>query len=369
MLVKDVMDETVEVVPADAPLGIAVQKMLNQDAGLLAVAQEGKLRGTISEHDIVQWEAEPGHDPKTALVGDVMRADRTFLSERQDIREAVKIMKEEHVGSLLVARDQQAIGQVALSDLAIKMAEDGQPDQVTQPAPTIGTAVDPFTAQVYGAGTSSSTSVFLRPVASPTILGFFGLAAAALVVGAHSAGWYGTTATPMYILAFVALFGGVAQFTAAMWAYVARDGLGTAVHGTWGTFWAAYGVLYLMVANHTLTLGTVNQNYGFLLIPLCAITAVCTMAALAGRWAEAAALFVFSIATGMGAIATLVGDANWMKVTGWVFMLGAVCAWYAGSAVLLAGSWQRIVLPIGRLSRAAPEREHRFVEAGLRPAG
>jgi hypothetical protein len=57
------------------------------------------------------------------------------------------------------------------------------------------------------------------------------------------------------------------------------------------------------------------------------------------------------------------------KVSGWVFMLGAICAWYAGSAVLLASSWQRIVLPFGRLAKAAREREPQFIESGLHPAG
>jgi uncharacterized protein len=369
MLVKDVMDEAVEVISADTPLESAVQLLLNRQGGLLAVAKEGRLQGTLSEHDVILWEAEPGHNPRTALVSDVMSPDRVFLNEKQDVRDAIRIMREEHAGSLLVTRDQQAIGKVALSDLAIKISEDGHSDRLAQPTPTTSTATGQWPAQAYETGSAPSTSVFLRPIASPSILGFFGLAAAALVVGAHTAGWYGTTSTPMYILAFVALFGGVAQFTAGMWAYLARDGIGTAVHGTWGAFWAAYGVLYMMVANGTLTLGAVSQNYGFLFIPLCAITAVCTVAALADRWAEAAALFVFSIATGMAAIATLVGDANWTKVSGWVFMLGAICAWYAGSAVLLASSWQRIVLPFGRLAKAAREREPQFIESGLHPAG
>lgn len=368
MLVKDVMDEAVEVVPADAPLGVAVQTLLKHDGGLVAVAKEGKLQGTLSEHDIIQWEAEPGHDPMTALVGDVMRPDRLFLDEKQDIREAVRIMKQEHVGALLVARDQQAIGKVALSDLATKMSEDGSSTQSTQSSPTTGTMAGEFPVPAFGAGSSVAGTVFLRPVASPSILGFFGLAAAALVVGAHSAGWYGTAATPMYILAFVALFGGVAQFTAGMWAYVARDGLGTAVHGTWGAFWAAYGVMYLMVANGVLTLGSVNMNFGFLFIPLCAITAVCTIAAVADRWAEALTLLVLSIATGIAAVAMLVGSSNWISAAGYVLMLGAIFAWYVGSAALLEGSWRRMMLPTSRPRMLARKLGDNFVEAGLKPA-
>jgi len=384
MLVKDVMDEAVDVIPADAPLGIAIEKMLYRDGGVLAVSKEGQLLGTISEHDVVQWEAEPGHDPLTALVSDVMKPDRTFLSEKQDVRDAVRIMKQEHVGSLLVARDQQAIGKVALADLALKMAEDGHSTTTPAAAPTTNTnqwsqpmrAVQSGPAAAVAVGDPSasaisvpaSPSIFLRPVASPSILGFFGLAAAGLVVGAHLAGWYGTTATPMYILAFVALFGGVAQFTAAMWGYAARDGLSTAVHGTWGAFWAAYGVMYLMVANGVLTLGSVNMNFGFLFIPLCAITAVCTIAAVADRWAEALTLLVLSIATGIAAVAMLVGSSNWISAAGYVLMLGAIFAWYVGSAALLEGSWRRMMLPTSRPRMLARKLGDNFVEAGLKPA-
>jgi len=401
MLVKDVMDESVEAVAADAPLSAAMQKMVYHDGGVLAVSKEGQLLGTISEHDIVKWEAESGRDPMSALVSDVMKPNRAFLSEKQDIRDAVRIMREEHVGSLLVARDQQAVGRVALADLAGKMAEDGHTTSTAQSAPAMSTSQmnagqspepnqwsqstqwspprqpapsgpavtvavgDPSARSI---SVPSTTSIFLRPVASPSILGFFGLAAAALVVGCHMAGWYGAATTPMYILGFVALFGGVAQFTAAMWGYAARDGLSTAIHGTWGAFWAGYGVLYLLVANGALTLGSVNMNLGFLFIPLCAITVVCAIAAIADRWAEAATLMVLSIATGIAAVSLLIGSGNWIKAAGWVLAFGALLAWYVGSAALMEGSWRRLILPFSRPRRANRKPGDNFVESGLQPA-
>jgi len=401
MLVKDVMDESVEAVAADAPLSAAMQKMVYHDGGVLAVSKEGQLLGTISEHDIVKWEAESGRDPMSALVSDVMKPNRAFLSEKQDIRDAVRIMREEHVGSLLVARDQQAVGRVALADLAGKMAEDGHTTSTVQSAPAMSTSQmnagqspeptqwsqstqwspprqpapsgpavtvavgDPSARSI---SVPSTTSIFLRPVASPSILGFFGLAAAALVVGCHMAGWYGAATTPMYILGFVALFGGVAQFTAAMWGYAARDGLSTAIHGTWGAFWAGYGVLYLLVANGALTLGSVNMNLGFLFIPLCAITVVCAIAAIADRWAEAATLMVLSIATGIAAVSLLIGSGNWIKAAGWVLAFGALLAWYVGSAALMEGSWRRLILPFSRPRRANRKPGDNFVESGLQPA-
>src|SRR5919206_2920742 len=93
------------------------------------------------------------------------------------------------------------------------------------------------------------TRIFLQPIAAPSILGLFGFAAATFVVAANLAGWYGDhTTTPLVLAPFAAVFGGIAQFLAGMWAYRARDGLATAMHGMWGSFWIGYGILSVMLA-------------------------------------------------------------------------------------------------------------------------
>jgi succinate-acetate transporter protein len=97
----------------------------------------------------------------------------------------------------------------------------------------------------------------------------------------------------------------------------------------------------------------VNQNYGFWYIPLAAITGVSVFAALADNGMLSTTLLVYAIGSVIAAIATLVGDATWIKVAGWVFMLGALCAWYVGSALLLEGSWRRVILPLGRTQHGA----------------
>ena len=101
-----------------------------------------------------------------------------------------------------------------------------------------------------------STRVVLQPIAAPSILGLFGFAGATFVVAAQLARWYGTPASGQFLFPFAAFFGGLAQFTAGMWAYRARDGLATAMHGMWGSFWMAYGLLFLLGATRTLTLPT-----------------------------------------------------------------------------------------------------------------
>src|SRR5213080_4391519 len=115
--------------------------------------------------------------------------------------------------------------------------------------------------------------VYVSPIAAPSVLGLFGFAGATFIVAANMAGWYGSTATPGYLAPFAAFFGGLAQFTAGMWAYRARDAVATAMHGMWGAFWLAWGLLFLLVATGELHAGgTLDTALGFWFIALAAIT-------------------------------------------------------------------------------------------------
>src|SRR3954467_15311430 len=136
------------------------------------------------------------------------------------------------------------------------------------------------------------TRVFLQPIAPPSILGLFGFAGATFIVAAHAAGWYGNAASPTYLFPFAAFFGGVAQFAAGMWAYRARDGLATAMHGMWGAFWMAYGLLFLLVATGDVTVPAKGAfpELGYWFLALAVITACGAAAAVAESLGIAATL-------------------------------------------------------------------------------
>ena len=74
--------------------------------------------------------------------------------------------------------------------------------------------------------------VFLQPIAAPSILGLAGFAGATFIVASNLAGWWGTPKSPLALAPFAAMFGGLAQFLAGMWAYKARDAIATLAHGT-----------------------------------------------------------------------------------------------------------------------------------------
>lgn len=200
------------------------------------------------------------------------------------------------------------------------------------------------------------TRVVLQPVAAPSILGLFGFAAATFIVSAHLVGWYGSDDSPLYLAPFAAMFGGLAQFVAGVVGFRARDGLATAMHGMWGSFWLAYGLLQLLGAVGALTLPLPDAAFpelGFWFLTLAAITLVGTIAALADTFALMLTLLALTVGAGLLAVAYLVGSHPFTVAGAYVLLASALLAFYVASALLLAGSFGRKVLPTGELGRNA----------------
>ena len=195
----------------------------------------------------------------------------------------------------------------------------------------------------------------LTPVAAPSILGLFGFCGATLIVAANLAGWYGTSKTGIYLFPFAAIFGGVAQFLAAMWSYKARDGLATAMHGMWGSFWMAYGILWAMIATHAIPapVGVWFPALGFWFIVLAAITWMGAFAAFAENLGLVCTLVALAAGSSLLAAAYLSG-AMWLeRFGGWVLVGSAGAAFYTASAMMLEGSVGRTVLPLLKYKKAA----------------
>jgi succinate-acetate transporter protein len=221
-----------------------------------------------------------------------------------------------------------------------------------------GTAHDQPFARDDGLGREAwldRTRVVLSPVAAPSILGLFGFAAATFMVSAHLAGWFGNAHSPVYLFPFAAMFGGLAQFVAAVWAYRARDGLATAMHGMWGTFWLAFGILFSLVATGAVTVpksgSFVELAYWF--IPLAAITLAGFVAALGESIGLAAVLGTLATGSAFAAVFYYTGSTGWEHTAGWVLQASSWLAFYVASAMMLEGSWGKTILPLGKLSKDA----------------
>ena len=212
--------------------------------------------------------------------------------------------------------------------------------------------------------------VMLQPIAAPSILGLFGFAGATFIVAANLAGWYGNATTPGYLFPFAAFFGGLAQFLAGMWAYRARDAVATAMHGMWGSFWMAWGVLQLLVATGVLaTGGTLDGALGFWFIALGAITISGTLGALAeGSLGVTGVLGTLAAGSIVAAIAFLTAPSTGLEhAAGWVFVVSAALAWYVATAMMLNAAAGRNVLPLFKLhAEQTKPVELAFGEPGIK---
>ena len=198
------------------------------------------------------------------------------------------------------------------------------------------------------------TRVFLQPIAAPSILGLYGFAAATFMVTAYMVGWYGTGTSPLLIFPFAAAAGGIAQGAAALYAFKARDGLATAIHGIWAAFWLGYGFLNFMVALHLVPAPAPHAAVpavGYWFFALAAVTAVGAVASLGESLGITAVLAPLTIGAALLGVFYVAGGSGWEKVGGYVTMLSSLTAFYTATAMMLASTFGRVVLPLGKLRR------------------
>ncbi|HET8599124.1 MAG TPA: GPR1/FUN34/YaaH family transporter [Segeticoccus sp.] len=192
--------------------------------------------------------------------------------------------------------------------------------------------------------------IVLMPTAPPSILGLLGFMGATVMVGAWFAGWYGTPATPLIIFPFAMVFGGFAQFAAGMFAYRARDGVATAMHGLWGSFWIAFGIMQLLVLGGLMPAipkGAVNPSFAWWFIVLCVITGMGALASLAENLGMFTVLGLLAVASGFTAAAFWGGFSVSLTIAGYLFVASAAAALYTASAMMFKNTYGRVILPLG----------------------
>lgn len=212
-------------------------------------------------------------------------------------------------------------------------------------------------------------TVFLQPIAAPSILGLFGFGAATFIVGANMAGWFGNMASGLYIAPFAAAFGGLAQLLAGMWAFKARDGLATAVHGMWGSFWIAYGILYFLAAAGAIAAPAAKTPaLGFWFITLGVITWLCMWVSLGEYKSVAWVLGLLALGSCFEAAAFLTGSSGWRIAGGWILVASAIVAWYTATAIMAYTMYNKEKWPLGMRPRekAAPKLAFGIGEPGVK---
>ncbi|KAJ3146754.1 hypothetical protein HDU89_006009 [Geranomyces variabilis] len=173
--------------------------------------------------------------------------------------------------------------------------------------------------------------IHLTPIAPPSALGLAAFASSTFITGTWLAAWYGNETTPLILWPFILTFGGLGQFTAGMWAFKARDTLGSVFHSMWGSFWIALG-LFLAVVGTDVTQGVdryaYNDAWAIWMVPLAVLSYILTAASVYRDmvWATTA----FTVATGslLGVLGWFIHEAAPLKLMGYFWIASSVLSTY-----------------------------------------
>lgn len=118
-LVRDLMTANPVTMPADTPVRRAAQAMREQDIGNVLVADNGELRGIVTDRDIVVRGVADFEDLSACSLGDVCSDQLLTVAPDQDVAEAIARMREAAVRRIPVVEGGRPVGVLSIGDAAI----------------------------------------------------------------------------------------------------------------------------------------------------------------------------------------------------------------------------------------------------------
>ena len=119
MEVRELMNPCVVTVEPTASAALAARLLSRHNVGSLPVCgEDGRLRGMVTDRDIVLRCVAAEDDPAQTLVRDIMTRGCAAVSPRDDCRAATRLMAAQQVRRLPVVEDGKLVGILSLADLA-----------------------------------------------------------------------------------------------------------------------------------------------------------------------------------------------------------------------------------------------------------
>ncbi|MEU9055483.1 CBS domain-containing protein [Streptomyces sp. NPDC048384] len=119
--VRDVMTTHPMTVEPQASVQAVARMMRDEDIGAVLVTEGGRLRGLVSDRDLVVRAVAEGGDPDRTTVAQACSEDLVTVGPDDDLILAVQVMREHSVRRVpVVDRESHPVGIVALADLAME---------------------------------------------------------------------------------------------------------------------------------------------------------------------------------------------------------------------------------------------------------
>jgi len=101
----------------DTPVSDALIQMVNHDIGALAVVEDSRLVGILSDRDILRKLSQKGKSLRNTLVKEIMTAEMISVNPKQAVDECMAIMHRHRIRYLAVATNSNLDGIVSIDDI------------------------------------------------------------------------------------------------------------------------------------------------------------------------------------------------------------------------------------------------------------
>ncbi|GHF01936.1 CBS domain-containing protein [Streptomyces griseoluteus] len=121
--VRDIMTSELVTVEPQASVASVARLMRDEDVGTVLVTEEGQLKCLVSDRDLVVRAFAEGVDPDQTTVIEAASEELVTIGPDESVDHAVELMREHAVRRLPVVEGDEAVGIIALGDLAIERDE------------------------------------------------------------------------------------------------------------------------------------------------------------------------------------------------------------------------------------------------------
>lgn len=119
MQVKDIMSTKIVSISPNESATVAARLLSRYNIGALPVcSKEGRLRGMITDRDIVLRCVASEDDPNSTKVSEIMTRRVISVDAEDTVQRATELMAKEQIRRLPVEQDGKVIGMVSLGDFA-----------------------------------------------------------------------------------------------------------------------------------------------------------------------------------------------------------------------------------------------------------
>ena len=119
---RDVMHLGAECIGENGSLARAAEMMRDLHVGALPICgQDNRLRGIITDRDIVVRCVAAGHDPARMTAGEMARGTPIWVDADADTEEVLELMMDSGIRRLPVMEDHRLVGMISEADLAMRL--------------------------------------------------------------------------------------------------------------------------------------------------------------------------------------------------------------------------------------------------------